>query len=54
MRTTDPTSHKGWAIMLSQMWGPHFPVRVEQIALEYTKRFPDPVRTVAKADLPSF
>ena len=40
--------------MLSQMWGPHFPVRVEQIALEYTKRFPDPVRTVAKADLPSF
>lgn len=40
--------------MLSQIWGPHFPVRVDQIALEYTKRFPDPVLKVAKADLPSF
>lgn len=40
--------------MLSQMWGPHFPVSVDQIALEYTKRFPDPVLKVANADLPSF
>lgn len=40
--------------MLSQMWGPRFPVLVDQIALEYTKRFPDPVLRVAKADLPSF
>lgn len=40
--------------MLSQIWGARFPVRVEQIALEYTKRFPDPILKVAKADLPSF
>lgn len=40
--------------MLSQIWGPHFPVRVPQIALEYTTRFPDPVRKVAAADVPSF
>jgi hypothetical protein len=40
--------------MLSQIWGAHFPVRVEQIALEYTKRFPDPILKVAKADLPNF
>jgi len=40
--------------MLSQMWGPRFPVLVDQIALEYTKRFPDPILKVAKADLPSF
>lgn len=40
--------------MLSQIWGAHFPVRVEQIALEYTKRFPDPILSVAKADLPNF
>ena len=40
--------------MLSQMWGPRFPVCVKQIALEYTKRFPDPIRDVAKANLPSF
>jgi hypothetical protein len=40
--------------MLSQIWGQHFPVRVDQIAMEYTKRFPDPILKVAKADLPSF
>lgn len=40
--------------MLSQIWGPHFPVRVEQIALEYTKRFSDPILKVEKAPVPSF
>jgi len=54
MRATDPATHKGWAILLSQIWGPHFPVSVPRIALEYTTRFPDPIRKVAKADLPSF
>jgi hypothetical protein len=54
MRATDPTTPKGWAIVLSQMWGPRFPVLVDRIALEYTTRFPDPILKVAKADLPSF
>jgi len=54
MRTTDPTSHRGWAVMLSQMWGPHFPVSVERIALEYTPRFTDPVLKIVEADVPTF
>jgi hypothetical protein len=40
--------------MLSQMWGSHFPVHVDRIALEYTQRFPDPVLKVVEADLPTF
>lgn len=40
--------------MLSQMWGPHFPVPVERIALEYTPRFADPVLKIVEADVPTF
>ncbi len=40
--------------MLSQMWGPRFPVIVERIALEYTPRFEDPILKVEKAPVPSF
>jgi len=40
--------------MLSQIWGPHFPVLVDQIALQYTVRFPDPIRKVEKAPVPNF
>jgi len=54
MRTTDPTTYRGWAITLSQIWGPHFPVDVKRIALEYSTRFPDPIFKVAEADVRSF
>lgn len=54
MRTTDPTTPKGWAIMLSQIWGPHFPVCVKTIALDYSKRFPDPILKVVPADIDRF
>jgi hypothetical protein len=36
------------------MWGPRFPVDVKQIALEYSRRFDDPVRQIAEADVPTF
>lgn len=55
MRTTDPTTHIGWAVLLSQLWGKdRFPVEVETIALEYTKRFPDPVLAVEPAQVETF
>lgn len=55
MRTTDPTTHVGWAILLSQLWGnDRFPVEVDTIALEYTKRFPDPVLAVEPAEVETF
>lgn len=54
MRTTDPTTYKGWATMLSQMWGPRFPVDVRCIALEYSKRFADPIFKVTEADINAF
>jgi len=36
------------------MWGPRFPVDVRQIALEYSKRFTDPVLDIIEAPVPSF
>tara|TARA_R100000655_G_scaffold50744_2_gene88371 strand:- start:90 stop:422 length:333 start_codon:yes stop_codon:yes gene_type:complete len=36
------------------MWGPRFPVDVRQIALEYSKRFSDPVLDIIEAPVPSF
>jgi len=36
------------------MWGPRFPVDVRQIALEYSKRFNDPVLKIAEADVRRF
>jgi len=36
------------------MWGPRFPVDVRQIAMEYSKRFSDPVIKIAEADVPNF
>lgn len=40
--------------MLSKVWGARFPVDVKCIALEYSKRFPDPIFKVAEADVSSF
>ena len=45
----DPTKPKAWANLLSQLWGPRFPVDVETIALEYSRRFPDPIKKIVKA-----
>lgn len=36
------------------MWGPRFPVDVRQIALEYSKRFNDPVLKIVAADIKTF
>jgi len=54
MRTTDPTTYKGWATTLAQIWGPHFPVDVKRIALEYSPRFADPILKVVEADIGGF
>lgn len=51
---TDPTSPPAWANLLVKMWGPRFPVDVRQIAMEYSKRFGDPVLKIVEADVPTF
>lgn len=50
----DPTTPCAWANTLVTMWGPRFPVDVRQIALEYSKRFSDPVLDIVEAPVPSF
>lgn len=50
----DPTTPCAWANALVRMWGPRFPVDVRQIALEYSRRFDDPVRDIVAADVPTF
>lgn len=47
--TSDPTRPCAWANLLSKAWGPRFPVEVDTIALEYSTRFPDPIKSIAKA-----
>lgn len=51
---TDPTTPCAWANALVTMWGPRFPVDVKQIALEYSKRFSDPVRKITAAEMSNF
>ena len=51
---TDPTSPCAWANTLVTMRGERFPVDVRQIAIEYSKRFTDPVVTIKEADIPRF
>jgi hypothetical protein len=51
---TDPSTPCAWANVLVSMWGPRFPVDVRQIALEYSKRFADPVHDIAGAEMPGF
>lgn len=48
---SEPTSPAHWGIFLSRAWGTHFPVDVREIALSYSKRFPDPIRTITAADV---
>lgn len=49
MAKGDPTTPCAWANSLVMMWGPRFPVDVRQIALEYSKRFNDPVLDIVEA-----
>lgn len=52
---TDPTTPCGWANALVTMWGlDRFPVDVRQIATDYSKRFDDPILTIAEADVVNF
>lgn len=51
---SEPTAPCAWANLLSTAWGPRFPVDVRQIALEYSKRFADPIHTIAPADVANF
>jgi Zn-dependent peptidase ImmA (M78 family) len=50
----DPKTPKAWANFLVRAWGSNFPVRVESIALEYSKRFSDPIAKIIKADVNTF
>lgn len=46
----EPTSPIAWANFLVTVWGDdRFPVLVKDIALDYSKRFADPIRSVAPA-----
>ena len=51
---SDPASPKAWANFLVRAWGPNFPVNVRTIALDYSKRFDDPIVSVAPADVDHF
>lgn len=52
--TAEPTRPCAWANLLSRAWGPRFPVDVELIALEYSKRFNDPIKSITKAQVDEF
>lgn len=51
---SDPKTPKAWANFLVRAWGPHFPVQVKTIALDYSKRFADPIAKVAEAQVDTF
>lgn len=50
----DPASPIAWANFLVRAWGPRFPVDLRAIALEYSKRFDDPVAKIAEAAVDTF
>ncbi|MFB9047283.1 ImmA/IrrE family metallo-endopeptidase [Sphingobium indicum] len=52
--TKEPTRPIPWANLLGQAWGNRFPVDVRTIALEYSTRFPDPIKTIAQAEVATF
>lgn len=52
--TKEPTTPCAWANLLATAWGPRFPVDVRQIALEYSKRFADPIHNIAPAPVTNF
>ena len=51
---SDPASPKAWANFLVRAWGPNFPVQVRTIALDYSKRFADPILKIAEAEVSNF
>lgn len=50
----DPTRPIPWANFLGQAWGKRFPVDVRTIALEYSKRFADSIKTIKAAEIDTF
>lgn len=50
----EPKTPQAWANFLSRLWGPRFPVDVQQIAREYSMRFSDPVRKIVAAPIEDF
>lgn len=50
----EPTTPAAWAIFLTRLWGHRFPVDVRQIAFEYSRRFDDPIHTIAPAEVSTF
>lgn len=54
MMRIDPTTPQAWANTLVTMWGPRFPVQVRDIALEYSRRFDDPVLKIVEAEVATF
>lgn len=54
MSRREPANPKAWANFLVRAWGPHFPVDVRTIALDYTKRYEDPIAEIAVAKVETF
>jgi hypothetical protein len=54
MSSRDPTSPIAWANLLVRAWGARYPVDVRAIALDYSKRFDDPIIKVAEAAVETF
>lgn len=54
--TTDPKTPQAWGIQLAKLWGPHFPVKADRVALDYSaQRFRDePITKVAGHNVDGF
>lgn len=50
----EPTKPLPWAAFLGKLWGDRFPVDVRTIAMDYSKRFPDPIKTIQAAPVENF
>jgi len=50
----EPTKPVPWAAFLGKLWGERFPVDVRTIAMDYSVRFPDPIKTINAAPVDNF
>lgn len=51
----EPTSAAGWAALLGKAWGnDQFPINIKTMALDYSKRYADPIRVVKEAQINNF
>lgn len=50
----EPTKPLPWAAFLGKLWGERFPVDVRTIAMEYSIRFADPIKTIQAAPIENF